>query len=317
MLDFSHIPTGWNSTDIQIFSGMGSSAGECWQTWQKPRGKKMCQILLVGRGGNGGTGVIGANSAAAGGGGGASGGQSGITLPLSFLPDTLYLTLAGVSTNTAVHSYICLAPKLTAGPGQPIANDTLIMANGGSNGGNASAGTAGTAGTAAPAATAAGMPLGYMFRTTGNSVIAGQAGAVGGAAVGGGNITLPTDGLFVTGGGGGAGLPAAATNGGNGGVILAAGVFLGLGNALGGNAATTPPMNGPSGLRPIPNMLYGYGGCGAGATHGSATGAGLVQASGGDGAPGCGGGGMGGALTGSTPGRIGMGGPAYCIIVVW
>lgn len=59
------------------------------------------------------------------------------------------------------------------------------------------------------------------------------------------------------------------------------------------------------------------GGTGGGSTHGSATGAGLVGARGGAGGRGCGGGGGGGALTGSSQGMFGLGGPGQVIIVSW
>lgn len=313
MLDFSHIPTGWASSDIQVYTGMGTAAGECWQTWQKPRGKKMVTFILVGKGGNGGTGNIGANSAAAGGGGGGSGGQTIVTMPLFGLPDTIYLTLAGMSSTGTLASYICVAPKLTAGAGAPVANDVIAIANGGGNGGNGVA-SGGGAGAAGGVATAATMPLGFGFA---KSILAGQGGIAGGSAVAGANLTLPATGLMVTGGTGGGGLPAAAATGTNGGQITGAGVFPTILGGQGSATATNPADNGRAGIRPVPNLFYGMGGTGGASTHGTATGGGLVQASGGDGAPGCGGGGMAGALTGSAAGRIGFGGPAFCIIVVW
>lgn len=314
MLDLSHIPTGWSSTDIQYFYGAGTAAGEVWQVWQKPRGKKMIDILLLGKGGNGGTGVVGANNSAAGGGGGGSGGQTRLTMPLHLLPDVLYLSLAGQSATTTLASYISIAPKLTAGAGAPTANDTLMIANGGGNGGNASGATAGAAGAAGAVATAATMPLGWQYA----GALAGQAGIIGGTAVAGAALTLPTTGLLVTGGTGGGGLPAAASVGAAGGNITGAGVFPTIAGGAGSSTATIAPANGASGLRPVPNLVYFMGGVGSGSTHGSATGAGLVQAYGGHGAYGCGGGGNGGALTGSTvAATVGQGGVALAIITVW
>jgi hypothetical protein len=64
-------------------------------------------------------------------------------------------------------------------------------------------------------------------------------------------------------------------------------------------------------------LMFFYGGMGGGSTYATATGAGLVQSNGGNGAPGCGGGGTGGALTGSTAGIIGLGGPSFAIITCW
>ena len=70
-------------------------------------------------------------------------------------------------------------------------------------------------------------------------------------------------------------------------------------------------------MKPILNLGYRYGGTGGASTHGTATGAGLVQSNGGVGAPGCGGGGQGSALTGSTAGIVGWGGLAYAILTCW
>lgn len=116
---------------------------------------------------------------------------------------------------------------------------------------------------------------------------------------------------------GGAGLGAAGVAGTAGGAFTVAGQFPPHLGGAGGSAATTPPQNGTGGYEPIPRLFYGYGGTGGGSTHGTATGAGLVQASGGNGAVGCGGGGMGGALTASAAGQVGQGGVAWCCIVCW
>ena len=67
MLDFGHLPVSTGAADVQTFIGTSQAVGTDWQTWVKPRGKSMIDILLIGKGGNGGTGVI----AVAGGGGGA------------------------------------------------------------------------------------------------------------------------------------------------------------------------------------------------------------------------------------------------------
>jgi hypothetical protein len=302
LFDLNHVP-GPNGA-AQVYSFVGQTTSLNFTAWSKPRGKSMIDILLVGSGAPGGSGAIGANSTAAGGGGGGSGGQTRLTMPLHLLPDTLYISVP-IGFNTIAR--VSISPTTTA-------NDQLMVANApASAGGNAAGATAGAAGVAGAIATVATMPLGWAFATA----LAGQAGIIGGTTVAGGAITLPLTGLLVTGGTGGGGLPAAATTGTNGGSITPAGSFLGLFPGLGAAAATTPAGSGVGGYRPIPNMPYGYGGTGGGSTHGSATGAGLVQSSGGNGAPGCGGGGSGGALTGSTAGVVGQGGPAFCIITVW
>jgi hypothetical protein len=303
LFDLNHVPGPNGAAQVYYFSGLGQTLGHL-TSWSKPRGKSMIDILLVGPGGNGGAGAIGANSTAAGGGGGGSGGQTRLTMPLHLLPDTLYLSVMPGGSNTT--SRVSISPTTTA-------NDQLIIANAGGSGGAAAGATAGAAGAAGAIATVATMPLGWAFATA----LAGQAGIIGGTTVAGGALTLPLTGLLVTGGTGGGGLPAAATAGTNGGLITAAGSFLGLTGGIGATAATTPAGSGTGGYLPIPNMPYGYGGTGGGSTHGSATGAGLVQSSGGNGAPGCGGGGSGGALTGSTAGVVGQGGRAFCIITVW
>jgi hypothetical protein len=130
-------------------------------------------------------------------------------------------------------------------------------------------------------------------------------------------LTLPVTGAFVTGGTGGGGLPAAAATGTSGGNITGAGAFPTVLGGVGNATATVPAPFGNPGFQPIQKLGYYYGGTGGASTHGTATGAGLVQSNGGDAAPGCGGGGMGGALTGSTVGRVGFGGAAYAIITCW
>ena len=309
MLDFSHIPSQYPNADIQVFCGYGNNVSESLQTWVKPRGKSMCHIFAVGAGGRGGTGVIGANSTAAGGGGGGSGGQVTLKMPLHLLPNVLYVC-APLSGNS-VATYVLLHPD-TAVP----AAIRLVQVNYGAPGGNASGATAGTAGVAATSVNGGNMPLGYGWIQTS---LAGQVGTAGGTTVDGSNLLLPTSGLVITGGTGGGGLGAAAGLATKGGRISASGS-----NILptttypdGGRTATTPPGPPESGSNALPGGLFYYGGRGGGSTHGSATGAGLVQSSGGDGAPGCGGGGTGGALTGSSAGTVGKGGPGLVIITCW
>lgn len=313
MLDLSHLPVNTGASDVQVFYGSSTAAGNDWITWVKPRGKSMIDILLLGKGGDGGTGVVGANSTAGGGGGGGSGGQTRLTMPLALLPDVLYFSLAGRSATTTLASYVAISPRLAAGAGAPTVNDTLMIANGGGNGGNASGGTGGAAGAAGAIATAGTMPLGWAFALA----LAGQAGIIGGAAVSGGNLTLPVTGLLVTGGTGGGGLPAAAAAGTSGGNITGAGQFPTINGGAGSATATAPAAFGTTGFQPIPKLLYLMGGTGGASTHGTATGAGLAQSTGGDGAPGCGGGGMGGALTASSAGAVGRGGVALAVVTCW
>lgn len=273
----------------------------------------MAFMLAIGGGGAGGSGVIGANSVSAGGGGGASGNQSRLIIPLALIPDVLYVSAPAPAIAAAGGTAsIGIKPDGTT-------NHTLLTATGGNAGGNAAAGTGGAGGTAASVNTLAQGPIAGL----GNSIyLAGQAGIIGGAAVSGGALTLPVTGLVCTGGTGGGGLPAAAAAGTNGGsftVPAAPSPFPPQPGGVGSATATNPAAPGANGIiRAVSGLQFGYGGTGGASTHGTATGGGLVQASGGNGTGwGCGGGGMGGALTGSTPGVRSLGGPGYVIIICW
>lgn len=307
MLDFFNLPSPYAGAEVSYFFGTPQT-GNMIQTWTKPRGKSMVHIVLVGPGGPGGNGVVGAASTAAGGGGGGGGGTTVLLMPLFFLPDTLHIMLP---YNSATAAYISIAPDTAT---TPPARNILSYAQNGASGGNASGATAGVLGAGGSAATAANMPLGWAFAWV---AVQGQSGIAGGTTGAAGALTLPTSGALVTGGTGGAGLGAAASTGSAGGNITGNGVFPTLNGGTAAGAATTPPGRGNFGYRPVSSMPFFYGGTGGGSTAGNATGAGLVQASGGNGAPGCGGGGSGGALTGSTAGSPGLGGPAFCIITCW
>jgi hypothetical protein len=288
------------------FDGNCQSAGASWYTWNRPLGKSRIMMFLLGGGGGGGTGVVGANSTAAGGGGGGSGGQTIVEMPLDFLPPRLYISVGQAKTGAGIASYVSTQPNTTA-------NHVVALANGGAVGGNASGATGGAAGGAGGIATNATMPLGWAFSKL---ALAGQAGIIGGAAVAGGALTQPLTGLRVTGGTGGGGLPAAAATGTAGGAITAiASPSYFQGNPGGGTQATaTSPANPGSHGFALPEAgRYFVGGTGGGSTHGTATGGGLVQAPGGNGAIGCGGGGMGGALTGSAAAAASLGGPGLVI----
>lgn len=310
MLDFNSFPKKLGFCDVYYYEGSSPTVGSDWIAWPKPRGKSMIDILLVGAGGNGGSGVIGAASTAAGGGGGASGTQVRLRMPLHLLPDVLYISLGN---NVIIHSYIAVGLKLTAGAGAPDPNVTLMYAPAGFSGSSGAGATGGVGGGASGAPTAAQMPLGWAYSTA----LAGQAGTTGGGTAAGSALTLPVTGLLVTGGTGGGGVGNSGSTGSAGGVITGAGVFPTQAGGAASGSQTIAPGNGVGGFRPIPGLMYGYGGTGGASTGGNASGAGLVQASGANGAPGCGGGGMGGALTGSTPGSIGLGGPSFCLITVW
>jgi hypothetical protein len=309
MLDMFHMSP--QVSDQQIFYGTQAATGVGWQVWNKPRGKKMAHILLVGCGGNGGTGAIGANSTAAGGGGGGSGSQTSMICPIYALPDILFLSLPGAGVGGAAVSYV------QTKPGTEVQH-SVIRASGGGNGGNGSGATAGAAGAAGAAASAAAMCAGSGIGTY--TTLGGQAGIIAGTNVAGGNLTIPTTGLIVTGGTGGGGLPAAAATGTNAGgftVPAAPSYFPPHLGGQGSATATNPAASGNPGFMNLFGVLYSFGGTGGASTHGTATGAGLQQSSGGNGGPGAGGGGMGGALTGSAAGQTGKGGASFCIITCW
>ncbi len=298
--------------DVQTFIGTNLTVGGGWQTWRKPLGKSMCNIFLVGSGGNGGNGVVGANSTAGGGAGGGSGGQTIMTIPFAFLPDVLYLNLLGGGPGASG----TFPSRITVYPYAGTDNFTVTLANNGGNGGNASGGSGGSAGSNAGSVSIASQQyIGFSFLV---SAIAGQVGTNGGAAVSGTGSTIPTTGIRVMGGTGGGGLPAAAATGTNGGSIggLVSPFPLQPGGQ-GSATATAPAANGNAGYIYTASGMLLLGGTGAASTHGTATGGGLVGGNGGDGGPGCGGGGGGGALTGSTQGLGGKGGPAMAIITCW
>lgn len=305
---FWNIPFSSPQYQYDEYIGTNTAAWVNWIAWNKPMGKAMCQILLIGAGGWGGSWVVGANSTAAWGGGGWSGWQTVVTIPLALLPDTLYISLAGAKTGAGVASYVSIYPNTTA-------NHTLAIANGWWAWGNASGATAGAAGAAGAIATNATMPRWWAF----GLALAWQAGIIGGTTVAGGALTQPLTWLLVSGGTGWAGLPAAAATWLAGWAITAIAApspFSWLAGGLWTAVATTPPWRWQDGfgdyLRGLKNWLWGTW---WGSTHWSATGAGLVQASGWNGAIGCGGGGMWGALTGSTAWTLSLGWPWYCQII--
>lgn len=306
MLDFFHLPNAQGGAETFTFVGRAPSTAVGAIMWQKPRGKSMVNILLVGSGGDGGNGVIGAVSTAAGGGGGGGGGMTRLTMPLELLPDVLYLHLNSITAQN--FSWISVIPETTYNVGQNV----LIASRNGGNGGNASGATGGTAGGAAAVTTASDMILGWPYATA----LGGSQGSAGGTIAAPANLGLPTTGAFVLGGAGGAGLGNAGSAGSAGGAINGSGIIPARAGGAAPASSTSPPGSGLNGYK-LPNAFVFLAGTGGGSTAGNATGGGLVQSSGGNGAPGCGGGGSGGALTGSTPGSPGRGGPAFCIITCW
>lgn len=273
--------------------------------WRKPAGKTMVSIFCLGAGGAGGRGGQTSNSTAAGGGGGGSGSQTRVSMPLSLVPDVLYVRFGATSLSVSA------SPQSSGSDASCFA-----FANAGGAGGNASGATAGTGGTAGAAATDADMQLGFAYA----GVLAGQAGTAGGAAnATGGNLTLPTTGLLVSGGTGGGGMSNLVDQSGkNGGAINATTPFPALAGGLGATNDTTVGGDGLSGLQPLFGVMRLYGGTGGGACFAGSGTSFLRSGNGGNGAPGCGGGGGAGSyVSPGVPGVGGRGGDALVIITCW
>lgn len=300
MLDFSFLPP-LRSGDLQVFNIPSSST--VYYKWTRPRGTTMGLFVLVGAGGGGGGGRTKASgTAGGGGGGGGSGSVSRMIVPLSNLPSVLYVQpgspgaggaggATGVTGGTGSYSYIYA---------DSYAESMVIGASGGSGGvgGSASAGTGG----------AAGPIFSYSFGTpifTGSiyNLIAGQAGANGGATnTAGTNITIPLTSLLTTGGCGGAGSTAGSFAGG--GFSSATGAWVNEVPPSPPSAGANKGSDGYFSLAPF----FSFGGCGGSSINNTTAGAG------GNGAYGSGGGGGGAGLTG---GRGGDGGGGIIFIFCW
>ena len=298
-------------SDVAVFNGNTvNSNAPGWHVWTKPPGKTYVSMTAIAGGGGGGAGVIGANSTAAGGGGGASGGMTTVEMPLALLPSRLYVSVGAAVAGVGVNSIVSIWPTSSLGFG-------VVSASGGNVGGAASGATAGSGGSGV-ATTASAMPLGWAFLKT---ALGGQAGTTGGTTGNGTSLVLPVTGLRATGGTGGGGLPAAATNGASAGsftVPASPSYFPAQSGGIGSATATIAADPGRNGFRVDgPGLHYYYGGTGGASTHGTATGAGLTQARGGNGGIGSGGGGSGGALTGSAAATPSKGGPGLVIITCY
>jgi hypothetical protein len=312
MLDFAGFAPS-QTGDQQVFEANATAANTGWNTWVKPRGVTMVQILAVGAGGGGGDAVAGAASTAAGGGGGGSGGQTLVLVAASLIPDALFLSIAkGNPNNTSTSAAAGFSTRVCISP-DAVANNCIAIANAGASGGKSSGATAGPVGTAGAIATIATMPLaGLGFY----SVLAGQVGIIGGTTGNGAALTVPVTGLFVTGGAGGGGIGAISSAGGNGGAITGGGLILGLAGGAGGAITPTGGANGNPGHEPAGKLWYFTGGTGGGAS-GLGASTGSTGGNGGRGQFGCGGGGGGGAFTASAFGVGGYGGASFVVITSW
>jgi hypothetical protein len=180
MLDVLDRPSATKSL-ISKFTRPCTVTNTQWETWQKPRGVSMVQILCIGGGAGGGGGF----SAAAGNprGGGGSGGASGVsrvTIPAFLLPDRLYIQVGaggqgvgsgGGTGGSGILSYVAVAPDTTVS--NVIVLSGAAAPTGGGTGTAAAVGAAGVAGTIAVIGS---MPLAGLGQF---DLIAGQIGVAG------------------------------------------------------------------------------------------------------------------------------------------
>lgn len=303
MLDLFYLPQVYNSK-VQIFNRPSTSTDNQWITWAKPRGVTMAQMIVIGGGGGGGGGAT-SNSSGGGGGGGGSGVTS-VTVPTLFLPDTLYIQVGaggagGAATtvgNNGVLSLVSVAPDDNLSNLIAISG-TIVAASGGA--GTTAGGPAGAASTIAVIGS---MPLCGMGQF---SLIAGQAGTLGGKNDGtaAGALAIPVTSTISMGGGGGGGCDGSAANAG-GTMTAIAGAY--LSEQRPSSAAAISGHDGSGGLQ-FWKPFWNFGGLG-GAGHFTQT-----AGKGGNGAYGSGGGGGGCGVT--SGGRGGDGGNGIVIMTCW
>jgi len=314
MLDMNFLPdiSGFlqspGVSDIQVFTGLTASNGSDSMVWRKPRGKSMCNILCIGAGAGGGGGFTGVSIGAGGGAGGGSAGVTRVTLPLYFMPDTLYLIVgyggiggsgSGVAGAAGQRTNVLIYPGVDATNVYAISGNA--SAQGGAAGTNAGSATGGSAGTAA---TYTAMPLAGLGHA---DFIAGQIGASGGIDTGanGTAAALPTTSAVTMGGSGGAGVITAGTDFAGGGVTAIASSHLSMWAPIATAIGAFPGSAGPQLWKP----LWSYSGLGGG---------GSVAGSGGPGGPGAYGSGGGGGGGGNVAGGAGGdGGSGLVIITCW
>jgi hypothetical protein len=289
MLDLSYFQN--QNSNVQGFFNGGT-----WQTWIKPRGAKMVNIICQGSGAGGGGGFQSASTPRGGGGGGASGATARLTIDAKLLPDILYILpgiggAGGLGGTTATigspgqNSFVTLIPS-TGSVSNVVIRSGQAVATGGLPGTTAAGGT-GTAENISAVASSIFANLGTFTFQAG--VTANSAGTANAAN------TAPTNFITNSGGGGGTG---------TGGAVTATGVF---------PAITGAPVNtnGQDGIILYKPILMLYGGRGGGGSSAAGTNGG----SGGNGAPGAGGGGGGASSnTGVNAGNGGSGGDGFVII---
>ena len=307
MLDLFNLPAGTKNR-VQVYSvATRAQDGTEWLTWRKPRGVSMGMFLAIGGGGAGGNGhSAAAGNTRGGGGGGGSSGIARVTVPLVFLPDVLYVmvgaggikavTYPGASAGQGTRSMVAVAPDATD------TNRLLVSgAAGATAGANGAAGGLGGGGNAGTISVIGDMPIAGL----GNfDLIAGNAGAGGGAQTGdnGTSIGISASSSRCQGGSGGGGTQSADFTGGP--CTAISGSYLSEQRPATPAAGSNDGSSGPQIWQPF----FSFGGLG-----GSSSNAG-VGGHGGYGARGAGGGGGGGGTTGGTGGN---GGDGLVVIVTW
>lgn len=318
MLDFAKNPFP-QGADIQIFTGIQvntvNADPAAFATWEKPRGKSMAYMLCIGAGGGGGGGFVGAVAAAGGGGGGGSGAQASLLVPVTALPDILYVGVGlggagggggspGANGVRGVNTMISINPDT-------IAQTFILRATC-----SASVGVAGSAIAGGSAGTGGGMPTVSQDLLAGlgkYTFFIGQNGTAGGFNTTAPTaVVYPTTGLIVSGGAGGGGIQTAASTAGA--DVTGAGV---IPTSLGGAGGTTGVngADGSHGLGFLSQLRIFTGGAGGGS--GDPVPVISNGGNGGAGGFGCGGGGGGSAVTLTTAGTGGRGGDGIAIIICW
>jgi hypothetical protein len=288
MLDLSYFQN--QNSNVQGFFNGGT-----WQTWIKPRGAKLVNIICQGSGAGGGGGLQSASTPRGGGGGGGTGATARLTIDANLLPNILYILpgiggAGGLGGTTATagspgqNSFVCLIPD-TGSVSNVILRSGITPATAGF------AGT--TSGGGGGAAETISLIANNIFANLGTFTFQAGQPSVAGVTV---NSTANTPVNFITAAGGGGGS-------GTGSGFNATGVFPSIAN-------TSVNINGQNGIILYKPILILYGGAGGG---GSTAGNG---GNGGNGAPGCGGGGGGASTnTGVNAGNGGNGGNGFIIII--
>jgi hypothetical protein len=287
MLDLSYFQN--QNSNVQGFFNGGT-----WQTWIKPRGAKMVNIICQGSGAGGGGGFQSASTPRSGASGGGSGATARLTINANLLPDILYI-LPGIggagglggapatAGSPGQNSFVCLIPNTNSVSNIVLRSGTTVAAGGG-----------------AGSTTAPSQAVGETINVIANNIFANlgtftfQAGVQSNsAATGTSGVTTPSNFIVNAGGGGGTA---------NAGGSNATGVFPALTTIL----VNTDGADGPIYYKPILMLFGGRGGGGSTSGNGG---------NGGNGAPGCGGGGGGASTnTGVNAGNGGKGGDGFIII---